>query len=491
MLTQEPHSELPYSATGYGSAAPGPASLHWLQIGLLTAAAVLLASLFGVWTRLAGQLAVFWPANALLLGLLLRFPRLDTPAGWLGAAAGYLISGWIAGDGAQALVLLTVGNFVSVVTGYLLLARLSPDDRRLTGPVSVLLVAWVIFVAAIASGLAGSVIGPLAFDGSALDSGLSWFVSESVNYIAILPAVLTFPSAMPRWLARRWRDGDPRKRVRRVLPLIGLLVSLALALVVGGPGAIAFPVPALLWCGMSYGLFATSMLTLCTTTWTLLAISKGHLDMSISIESPQLLMSIRLGVTLIALSPIAVASAMAAHTRLTTRLRHMAEHDELTGIMNRRAFTEHASVALIEARKSHAPAGLLILDIDRFKSVNDTYGHAAGDLVIVHIADCLRRQLPAGARLLGRVGGEEFAALLPDTTRAQTVEIAERMRLACAETAVDIGDSRLITATVSIGVCFAQPGIESLGQLLQCADQALYQAKRDGRNRVVVRDGPA
>ncbi len=490
MQIQEPRSEAPHVGSAHRAAASPSSSMHWLQSSLLLACVVLLASLFGIWTRLAGQLAVFWPANALLLGLLLRFPRLDTPSGWIGAAMGYLLGGWLVGDSIPVLVMLTVGNFVSVIAGYVLMMRLSPDDRRLCGPGSVLLVVRTIFLASVAGGLAGSVIGPMVFGISAIQSGQAWFVSEAVNYIAILPAILTFPSVMARPVARQWRHKE-RGRLQRALPLLSLLASLALAVTIGGPGAIAFPVPALLWCAMSYGLFATSVLTLVTTTWTLLAISKGQLDMFIAINTPHMLMSVRVGVTLIALSPIAVASAVAAHTALMNRLRHMAEHDPLTGTMNRRAFSEHAGLALRNAYTMGMPVGLVILDIDHFKAVNDTYGHATGDLVIVHTAGCLRQQLPLGQPLLGRLGGEEFAVLLPGFTHQRTLEIAERIRQACAETGVDVGDGRVVKVTASIGACVATPAIAQLDQLLQRADQALYQAKRDGRNRVIVRNWQA
>lgn len=488
MQIQEPRSEPPHGGSPHHLAPSATSSsTRWLQNSLLLACVVLLASLFGVWTRLAGQLAVFWPANALLLGLLLRFPRLDTPSGWVGAALGYLLGGWLVGDTIPVIVMLTLGNFVSVIAGYVLMMRLSPDDRRLAGPGSVLLVVGAIFVASVAAGLGGSLIGPMVFGHATVKAGLAWFVSEAVNYIAILPAILTLPSSLARPVARQWR-GSERGRLQRALPLLSLLASLALAVTVGGPGAIAFPVPALLWCAMSYGLFATSMLTLVTTTWTLLAISKGQLDLLIAINEPHMMMSVRVGVTLIALSPIAVASAVAAHTALMLRLRHMAEHDPLTGTMNRRAFAEHAGLALRQARAAGKPVSLMILDIDHFKAVNDTYGHATGDLVIVHIAACLRQQLPAGQPLLGRLGGEEFAVLLPDFTRERALEVAERVRQACAETGVDVGDGRVVKVTASIGACVATPAIEELDQLLQRADQALYQAKRDGRNRVIVRD---
>ncbi|MFT3717271.1 diguanylate cyclase [Pseudorhodoferax sp.] len=468
-----------------GAAAAASASLgDQLAGGLVVAAIVTAACLFGVWTRLTGQLAVFWPANALLLGIMLRYPRLDTTAGWVGAAAGYLLAGYLAGDALPISVLLTLCNFASVVSCYLLMARPGSEARRLQGVGSVLQMLLVVMLAAGAAAAAGAVVGPIAFGRPALQSACAWFVSEMFNYIAILPAMLSIPAAVPRRVPRQWRANLPHWR--RLGPLLALLASLGCALAVGGPGALAFPVPALLWCGMRYGVFTTSVLTLLTTAWTLVALSRGHLNMAVAIDTPQMLMSVRVGITMIALSPIAVASAVAANTALLARLRHMAEHDPLTGMMNRRAFAEQAGRALAAAREAGQPAGLLILDIDRFKSVNDNYGHSAGDMVIVHVAHALRSRLPPGPPLLGRLGGEEFAVLLPGCDAQQAMRIAESMRQACANRPVAIGDGRRLTVTVSIGVDTASPAPAQLDQMLQAADRALYEAKHAGRNRVVA-----
>ncbi|KQP37136.1 sensor domain-containing diguanylate cyclase [Pseudorhodoferax sp. Leaf274] len=471
--------------TGPPDLPASPAQL--LAGGVLVAAVIAAICLFGVWTRLAGQLAVFWPANALLLGLFMRFPRLDTPAGWAGACAGHLLAGYLVGDPLHMSVLLTLTNFASVVTGYLLLAqRFGTDARRLNGAAGVLQLLAIASVASAAGGVAGSIVGPMAFGGKAVESGLAWFVSEIVNYFTILPAVLSIPAAGHREVVRRWRQSVPP--LRRAVPLLALVAALGAAVVVGGPGAMAFPVPALLWCGMRYGVFPTSVLALLTTSWTLVAISKGILDTAVQVQSPAMLMSVRLGVTLIAISPLAVASAMAANRRLMARLRHMAEHDPLTDTMNRRAFAEHAGSALHAARAARQGVGLLVLDIDRFKSVNDTYGHAVGDQVITLVADVVAANLPEGPPLLGRLGGEEFAVLLPGADREQTRLVAERVRQACAQTAVDLEQGRTMGFTVSIGASVSQPADASLDRLLQTADRALYDAKRGGRNRVVLTD---
>lgn len=455
--------------------------------GVLVAAIMATVCLFGVWTRLAGQLAVFWPANALLLGLFIRFPRLDTAAGWIGACAGHLLAGFIVGDPLPISVLLTLTNFASVITGYLLLAQpFGADARKLLGAAGVLQLLGIAGLASVAGGLAGSFVGPMAFGGTALESGLAWFASELLNYFTILPAVLSIPTAQHREVVRQWRKSMPP--LRRAAPLLALLASVAAALLVGGPGAVAFPVPALLWCGMRYGVFPTAVLSLLTTAWTLVAMSKGVLDTAVQIESPAMLMSVRLGVTLIAISPLAVASAMAANRILMAQLRHLAEHDPMTGTMNRRAFAEQAGKALRSARTARQGVGLLVLDIDRFKSVNDTYGHAVGDQVIVLAANLVADQLPDGPLLLGRLGGEEFAVLLPGADHAHTRAVAERVRQACAETAVDLGQGRTLGFTVSIGASVSQSADAGLDRLLQAADRALYEAKHGGRNRVVLTD---
>jgi diguanylate cyclase (GGDEF)-like protein len=452
---------------------------------LLVCAFMVAACLFGVWTRLAGQLAVFWPANALLLGLFLRFPRADTAAGWIGAALGHLVAGHIAGDALPASVLLTLSNFASVVPGYLLLMQpIHRDARQLHGLHGVLQLIGCVGLASIAGGMAGSVVGPLVFNNSVGDATFQWFVSELVNYISILPAVLAIPTGSRHAVARQWRGPD--RHMDQLAPLLALLLSAAAGVLVGGPGAMAFPLPALLWCAMRYGMFGTAVLTLLSTTWTLLAISKGIIDAAIPIETPAVLMSVRLGVSLIALSPIAVASAMVANRSLMARLLHMAEHDPMTGTMNRRAFSEHAGAALRQAQQRGEAAALLVLDIDRFKSVNDTHGHATGDQVIQHVAETLRRLLPQDRPLLGRLGGEEFALLLTGCDQRQAEQFAERVRADCARAQLTLDDGALLGVTVSIGVCFSPAAGSSLSRMLQSADRALYEAKHAGRNRVAL-----
>jgi diguanylate cyclase (GGDEF)-like protein len=132
-----------------------------------------------------------------------------------------------------------------------------------------------------------------------------------------------------------------------------------------------------------------------------------------------------------------------------------------------------------------------MIDLDHFKRINDTHGHRAGDAVLIAAARVCRSML-RDTDILGRYGGEEFAIIMPETNREEAHEVAERLRLAVAELVVPWGDIAL-TITTSVGVAVVDNGANTIAELLDHADQALYAAKRAGRNRVVVftEDTPA
>jgi diguanylate cyclase (GGDEF)-like protein len=162
--------------------------------------------------------------------------------------------------------------------------------------------------------------------------------------------------------------------------------------------------------------------------------------------------------------------------------RRAARVDALTGIANRRAFYEGGEPLLRCTLAKNRPVALLGFDLDQFKSVNDTFGHGAGDRVLRAFCDTVVSLLRPGD-LFGRIGGEEFSLLLPDTDGATAMETAERIRAAFAVRQVDVGGARA-AATVSIGVALARPD-DDLAALMAASDRALYRAKAAGRNRVV------
>ncbi len=180
-----------------------------------------------------------------------------------------------------------------------------------------------------------------------------------------------------------------------------------------------------------------------------------------------------------------LGSRVAEIESLNRRLREQAVRDPLTGLHNRRYFDESAGRDLARARRTGQPVSIVVFDVDHFKVVNDIHGHAAGDLVLKALAEILSAGV-RGSDLVCRVGGEEFVALLPDASMAVAVERAEAVRRQFAVTQIDLGDGRVIGATVSAGVALFHADGELPETALRRADAALYQAKRAGRNRVVA-----
>ncbi|MBN2147983.1 MAG: diguanylate cyclase [Anaerolineales bacterium] len=172
--------------------------------------------------------------------------------------------------------------------------------------------------------------------------------------------------------------------------------------------------------------------------------------------------------------------------QLNSQLERLAMTDELTGLANRRSFFLQGEAEIQRVLRFPAPLSLLMLDIDRFKSINDTYGHAAGDLVLQRIADTLRVHIRE-TDVVARLGGEEFGILLLYTQAADAVELTERLRLAVEQESYEFQGQR-ISATISVGVAEYCSDMPDLDAMLRKADAAMYQAKSQGRNQVVCLD---
>ena len=161
------------------------------------------------------------------------------------------------------------------------------------------------------------------------------------------------------------------------------------------------------------------------------------------------------------------------------KLRELSLTDPLTGCWNRRAFDERLAGEFAASERHGGEISMLLLDIDDFKRVNDTFGHEVGDRVLCHVAGVLRKTA-RGTDLVCRYGGEEFAVLLPRTPAYGALLIAERFRIAI--------DARWdgCPVTVSVGIAHRCEGVEDAAGLIRSADEALYQAKAAGKNRVMA-----
>lgn len=185
------------------------------------------------------------------------------------------------------------------------------------------------------------------------------------------------------------------------------------------------------------------------------------------------------------------ASIAIDNARRYEDVREMAITDALTGLFNRRGLFQLGEREVTRSQRFQHPLAAVMLDIDHFKIVNDTYGHATGDGVLTVLAACLRGQV-RNVDLLARYGGEEFTILLPEIELKKALTAAERVRKAVAGLEIPASpDSATLKITVSLGVVMLTPETPDLAGLLERADQALYKAKRKGRNRVEAGGKPA
>ncbi|HTN94491.1 MAG TPA: diguanylate cyclase [Gallionella sp.] len=166
-------------------------------------------------------------------------------------------------------------------------------------------------------------------------------------------------------------------------------------------------------------------------------------------------------------------------------LKRQARIDHLTGVSNRGYFMDQAELELSRAIRYGKPLSLYMLDIDFFKKINDSYGHKIGDLVLIKLAEVCRQTLRE-VDIIGRIGGEEFVILLPETDLDEATEVADRLRMSIANSKVPLENGLPLHFTVSIGVTSLVSRDDNLDVLLNHADKALYQAKDQGRNRICV-----
>ena len=175
------------------------------------------------------------------------------------------------------------------------------------------------------------------------------------------------------------------------------------------------------------------------------------------------------------------------------QLEILAMRDGLTNLFNRRTIQEHAEAELNRARRSNTAIGVVLLDIDHFKSVNDQHGHHNGDLALLQVASLLTQSVRP-YDWVGRWGGEEFLLVLPGAQLSGGGTIAERIRQAIAATPLELTTGERISLQASLGVSSAPDNkndYPSLEQLVSQADEALYRAKREGRDRVCLYDSPS
>ncbi|MGV3574668.1 MAG: diguanylate cyclase [Devosia sp.] len=459
-----------------------------LMAAALTSTIVFALALLGIYTRAAFDLASLWPANAVLLGILAIYPKANSPLAWILSATAFMAADLVSGGDIQRAALLNATNLVGVATGLALIRLWSSRFFPMARPSSVVRFSVVVLAASLACGIAGGLIAGPLLGLERLEGFFLWTASEAVNYAIFLPLVMGGRLIKPRKPALPFQESA--ELPEKAAAIAALIASCALMPFVGGAGTLMLHVPAFIWCSTLFRPRIALVLSGLAAMWILFAVPVGLIPLyvdNVPLDSPWDVASFRLGIASLALGSLAMVMLNAFWHDAHDEIEHRANHDFLTGLLNRRQFNETAEANLIRQRAG-TPNVALAIDVDHFKSINDTHGHPLGDHVLQVVASLLAAGLRKGD-ILGRLGGEEFAIVLPGAGIEEGTRVAERIREAIAAEALQHGDLAIATS-VSIGLVeFNAPA--NLPRMLSLADEALYEAKNAGRNRVVAHKSAA
>lgn len=448
-------------------------------------------ALAGIIGRPLTFLAIFWPANAVLLGLFLRFPTLKNIGGWLGAFIGFMIADLITGNTFLVTLFLTLANLSHALVTLLLIHFFKLDYKQYNKGLTFL---YLFGISAFGGCLAAASFACLtvphlpntfmSMDRIWIDFGM-WWTGEILNVIAFLPIVLAIPNQ--NTIQNYFQEYKQQPlQTEILLPFLGVVLSVILTHFFIGPGAIMFPIAALIWAALSYNLFFVSIINCGVCMLLYNALTSYYIT-----QSPdaylETTLSVRIGLFMLALGPLTLTIISRNRQKLYHQILYLANHDGLTTTLNRRYFYEESERTIAKnTEKTAHSVTILLIDLDHFKKINDQYGHVIGDYVLQEFS----RQVKAQIRthdLFGRLGGEEFAILLKDLTLEQSIAIAQRICNTVFNTPIHLDDQRSLNISVSIGLSYQTlPYCVPFQQLIKRADDALYLAKEKGRNQLCL-----
>lgn len=471
------------------SPVPDPGSdlfLAQIRALFLVSSLIFIAALSGIYSRPVGFLAAFWSANALFAGLLVRLPRHYRPSLVVGAMFGYQAAGFLTGDLPWLSVQMTATNMVSAVTFAFVYISLGERGDGFTRARAVVSLGGAAVIAASAAGVAGGPVWAYMSGGNYFDAWRMWFSAELMNYLVVMPGLLAmqWPLKMPdASQLRRFLSGP------LIRPVLTFLVTIIISLLSQHPIAIVFPVPALIWVALVLPLPATCFLVMVYSCVAMAAVKLDIYDFGMGGLGQDMIASVHLGVAMVALAPVLVATYNAERRRQFSELEHAARFDTLTDALNRGAFIKDAEAKITVLSAQRLPVAAILVDVDHFKRVNDEHGHSAGDLALIALSAAIRKSIRQ-KDLFGRLGGEEFCLLLPGANAVEARIVADRLRSYVERMQTTLANGDILKVTVSVGLSNSADSSVELTELLSLADRAMYEAKRAGRNQVQVLNVP-
>ena len=418
-----------------------------------------------------------WPPTGIALAAVLIWGYRMWPAIAVGA---FLANITTAGPDGSVLAIAT-GNTLEAVVGGFLLSRVAgfrPSLERVRDVLSLVVFAGLLSTAISATvGVTSLWTAGLVPAGQIPSTWRVWWFGDLGGDLVVAPALLIF-AGRPALERRPWVRTEA----------LGLAAVLVAVTTVAFSSRVSFAyvvIVVLLWIGIRFQQPGTAVAGLVASGIAIWATAHGRGPfVGGSADAELLRAQLFVGVAMIS---GLVASAMnAERMRAQQRLQQLADYDPLTGVLNRRRFTEDLDRWIAYSRRYGGQGAVLVIDVDHFKSINDALGHAVGDQVLARLAALLRDRVRA-TDVVGRLGGDEFTVLLPRANGEQSLAVAtavlDKLR---SEDAVTMTD-RSIGVTASIGVGRFGPGLAlDSQQVLRDADAAMYEAKEAGRNRVRV-----
>ena len=449
----------------------------------------------GYWVRLAVVCALYF--GAAKAGLALAFANQSVtsiwpPTGlalaavflwgyrmWPAVAAGALLANITTAGPLGSDAAIAAGNTLEALVGVFLLRRVAgfqPSLERVRDVVSLVFYAGLLSTVISATvGVTSLWTAGLVPAGQVLATWRVWWLGDMGGDLVVAPALLIFASR-PALERRSWIRVE----------------AAALAAVLIGGTVIAFSnrvsfayvvIPILLCVALRFrqpGTALAGLIVSAVAVW-MTAHGKGPF---IGGSSDAELLRAQLFVAVATVTALVASALTTERRRAEGRLRVLADHDAVTGVFNRRRFTEELERWIAYSRRYGGQGALLIIDVDHFKAINDTFGHAIGDQALARVGALLRERI-RHTDIVGRLGGDEFAVLLPRADQQQAAALAAALLDKLRRQGAVTGLARSMRITISIGIAHFGPGL-ALDPLhvLRNADLAMYHAKDAGRDRV-------
>jgi diguanylate cyclase (GGDEF)-like protein len=418
-----------------------------------------------------------WPPTGIALAAVLIWGYRMWPA----IAVGAFLANITTAGPVMSVLAIAAGNTLEAVVGAFLLSRVAdfrPSLERVRDVVSLVVFAGLLSTAISATvGVTSLWSAGLIPDGQILTTWRIWWLGDLGGDLVVAPALLIF-AARPALKHRSWVRAEA----------LALAVALVAVTWLAFSSRISFAyvvIVLLLWIGLRFGQPGTAVAGLMASGIAVWATAHGRGPfIGGSADAELLRAQLFVGVAMI--SGLVTSALNAERTRAVERLQELADHDSLTGVLNRRRFTEELDRWIGYSRRYGGQGAVLVIDVDRFKSVNDAFGHAIGDQVLARLGALLRERV-RGTDVVGRLGGDEFTVLLPRADVEQSVAVATAVldKLRSEGTVTMTGRSIEVTASIGVGH-FGQGVDVDSQQVLRNADIAMYEAKEAGRDRVQV-----